>query len=286
LGTSFDDGPLPEQVTLNNFLVQNNEKTTHFLIGVNMLAHPDILQITLDQGHDIAVHTWTHPQMTTLANIDIVAQLGWSVELIRNSTGGKIPRYWRPPTGDSDERVRAIAKEIFGLTTVIWNHDTYDWSLTQAGGVTPPEIHANYTQWLAGSKSPGLVILEHVLSTGSVQAFMDAYPLIKPAGWKTGSLIKLVGDGSAFQTGVTADVVNTVTVIRPSTTGVTILAPPATSSPTVLPAPASTSIVTVKPSGTSAPAASPSGNGAAAMPARIFGSAGVVVLTYLFSFLL
>ena len=43
--------------------------------------------------------------------------------LIHNSTGGRIPKYWRPPYGDSDNRVSAIAKEVFGLRTVIWNQE-------------------------------------------------------------------------------------------------------------------------------------------------------------------
>ena len=43
------------------------------------------------------------------------------MELIHNSTGGRVPRYWRPPYGDVDVRVRAIALEVFGLETVVWN---------------------------------------------------------------------------------------------------------------------------------------------------------------------
>ena len=72
---------------------------------------------------DIAIHTWTHPYMTTLSNLEIVAELGWTMAIIHDSTGGRIPAYWRPPFGDSDNRVNAIAKEVFGLTTVMWNRE-------------------------------------------------------------------------------------------------------------------------------------------------------------------
>ena len=72
---------------------------------------------------DIAVHTWTHPYMTTLSNLEIVSELGWTIEIIHDLTGGRIPVYWRPPFGDADNRVIAIAKEVFGLTTVIWNRE-------------------------------------------------------------------------------------------------------------------------------------------------------------------
>ena len=61
--------------------------------------------------------------MTTLSNEDVVAQLAWTMELIHNSTGGRVPRFWRPPFGDTDVRVSAIATEVLGLTTVVWNQE-------------------------------------------------------------------------------------------------------------------------------------------------------------------
>jgi peptidoglycan/xylan/chitin deacetylase (PgdA/CDA1 family) len=64
--------------------------------------------------------------MTTKTNLEVVGELGWTMELIHNSTGGRVPKYWRPPYGDSDMRVRAIAKEVFGLTTVMWNQEYVD----------------------------------------------------------------------------------------------------------------------------------------------------------------
>lgn len=62
--------------TLLGFLKQNNQIATHFMIGVNILQNPVQFQSTYDSGEDIAVHTWTHPYMTTLSNEDIVAQVG------------------------------------------------------------------------------------------------------------------------------------------------------------------------------------------------------------------
>ena len=61
--------------------------------------------------------------MTTLSNEDVVAQLAWTMELIHNSTGGRVPRFWRPPFGDTDVRVSAIAAEVLGLITVVWNQE-------------------------------------------------------------------------------------------------------------------------------------------------------------------
>lgn len=94
------------------------------MIGVNILNNPDeFTQAFSTNGDDIAVHTWTHPYMTTMTNEQVLGELGWTMEIIHNSTGGRLPRFWRPPYGDVDNRVRAIAKEVFGLTTIIWNQE-------------------------------------------------------------------------------------------------------------------------------------------------------------------
>lgn len=61
--------------------------------------------------------------MTSKSNLQVVAELGWTMELIHNSTGGRLPRYWRPPYGDTDTRVDAIAKEVFGLVAILWNQE-------------------------------------------------------------------------------------------------------------------------------------------------------------------
>lgn len=86
-----------------------------------MLAFPAELTTIINNGDDLAVHTWSHPYMTTQSNNEVLAQLGWTAELIHNSTGGKLPKYWRPPYGDSDMRTTAIAREVFGMTALHWN---------------------------------------------------------------------------------------------------------------------------------------------------------------------
>lgn len=196
--SSFDDGPLPPTTQLVQFFNSNNETTTHFMIGINIINNPQQFLAAFTSSHDIGVHTWTHPYMTTLSNLDVLGQLGWTIQLIHNSTGGRVPKYWRPPYGDSDNRVRAIAKEVFGMDTVIWNQDTGDWSLTVTGGTNPQAVQSSMQQWLTGPKSPGLIILEHELTPQSVAAFISAYPLIKGNGWNLQSLAQLYG-GRAYQ---------------------------------------------------------------------------------------
>lgn len=48
----------------------------------------------------------------------------------------------------------------------------------------------------SGSKSPGLIVLEHELTNGSVQSFMAAYPLIGQNNWTMKSVAELDGLGA------------------------------------------------------------------------------------------
>jgi hypothetical protein len=116
--------------------------------------------------------------MTTLTNEQVVAELGWTMQIIHDSTGGRVPRYWRPPYGDVDNRVRAIAYQVFGLTSMIWNRDTGDWKIS-SGGNTLAKVQDMFEEWLAGPRSPGLIILEHEIEGVDVTAFMSALPLIR-----------------------------------------------------------------------------------------------------------
>lgn len=99
-GLGFDDGPQDVSFTfslyylrsvillrlqasdiLMDFLKANGETTTHFMIGVNIIGWSKQFQTAVDNGDDIACHTWTHPYMTTLSNLELVGQFGWTMEV-------------------------------------------------------------------------------------------------------------------------------------------------------------------------------------------------------------
>ncbi|CCM04881.1 uncharacterized protein FIBRA_07075 [Fibroporia radiculosa] len=212
VGAGFDDGPLPPSTKLYSFLKQNNLHATHFMIGLNIVQYRTQFDIAVNTNEDdIAVHTWTHPYMTTLSNLQVLGELGWTMQIIHDLTGGRVPRFWRPPYGDSDVRVHAIALEVFGLTTIMWNYDTNDWAL-ESGGTSMAAIKKSLQKWYGGSKSPGLIILEHELSDQSVEAYIDAFPLIAQNGWDVESVVRLFGGAYKNTSGADAEVGGSILV--------------------------------------------------------------------------
>ncbi|KAG9120505.1 chitin deacetylase, partial [Ceratobasidium sp. 392] len=166
-GLSFDDGPSPYTPNLLNYLDAAGIKSTFFVVGSRAISRPEILQAEYMGGHQLSVHTWSHPSLTTLTNDQIIAELGWTKQAIKTITG-VTPNTMRPPYGDIDDRVRAISLAM-GLTPIIWtsanggSFDTNDWHIPS--GLSAAEVLNAFDKILdtAGTMSTGFIVLAHDL---------------------------------------------------------------------------------------------------------------------------
>lgn len=116
-GLSYDDGPSPYTPLVLDYLAVEELKASFFVVGSRVISRPEMLQLEYVAGHQISVHTWSHPPLTTLTNEQIVAELGWTMKAIKDVTG-VTPNTMRPPYGDIDDRVRAICTAM-GLTPIV-----------------------------------------------------------------------------------------------------------------------------------------------------------------------
>lgn len=98
-GLTYDDGPAFYTTELLAYLAQNQLKSTFFVVGSRVAQFPGLLQIEYMSGHQIAVHTWSHPYLTTQSNEQIIAELGWTMQVIKDVLG-VTPNFMRPPYGD------------------------------------------------------------------------------------------------------------------------------------------------------------------------------------------
>ncbi|GAA5991745.1 hypothetical protein JCM10908_001119 [Rhodotorula pacifica] len=188
-GASFDDGPSPYTPRLLNLLQQQNVQSTFFIVGSRAISRPAMVQAEYMLGHQLSVHTWAHSSLTTLSNEEIVAELGWTMKIIRDITG-VTPNTFRPPYGDIDDRVRYIALQM-GLRPIIWTvvngqvFDTRDWQI--AGNVvSATQAYNNFNSFLdhAVQTLPhGFIVLAHDLYQQSVDLAVDyVLPSVLNAG--------------------------------------------------------------------------------------------------------
>ncbi|KAG8854830.1 chitin deacetylase [Serendipita sp. 411] len=204
-GLSFDDGPSPDTPRLLDYLSSQNLHTTFFVVGSRAISRQDILQAEYMQGHQLSVHTWSHPALTTLTNDQIIAELGWTAKVIKEITG-VTPNTFRPPYGDIDDRVRAIGRAM-GMTAIIWseasnhvdNFDTNDWHIG-AGTVSASGVIASFENILqdATNLNSGFIVLAHDLYQQSVDLAIgyilpDALARTNPK-FKLMSIIECLGE--------------------------------------------------------------------------------------------
>lgn len=183
-GLNYDDGPFNiagdealdkwAEPELYNYLAKtDDQKATLFYIGSNVATYPQAAVRALNNGHVLCVHTWSHPQMTTQTNEQVVAELYWTLRAIKEATG-ITTKCWRPPFGDVDDRVRAIAWQM-GMQTILWDEDTNDWDMPGDGGgnLAPSKVDSYFEGWIDARKSGkdnkhGHIILEHELNNSTV----------------------------------------------------------------------------------------------------------------------
>ena len=155
----------------------------------------DALADSYADGHQIAVHTWSHPYLTSLTNAEIVAELLWTRQIIYDILGVE-PAYMRPPYGDIDNRVRYICN-MLGFKVVIWDFDTEDWMIDN--GLTAESVisgfESNVTNvFMASSATTGFITLEHEMYNYTVAAAEPMLTFGIQAGLKPMSVAQCVGD--------------------------------------------------------------------------------------------
>src|SRR5947209_4661218 len=67
LDTTFDDGPDPRYTPQIVAILQRyHVPATFFMMGSQVVRHPDIVKMVARDGFQIGNHTFTHPDLTSL----------------------------------------------------------------------------------------------------------------------------------------------------------------------------------------------------------------------------
>jgi peptidoglycan/xylan/chitin deacetylase (PgdA/CDA1 family) len=231
-GVSFDDGPGPYTGELLKYLDEKSVKATFFVVGSRVIERPAILIEEYMSGHEISVHTWSHRLLTTLTNEQIVAELGFTREAIKQVLG-VTPTTMRPPQGDIDDRVRAISLAM-GLVPIMWTStptagkfDTNDWQVA-AGLVTGEQSYQTFQSILGNASllDTGFIVLQHDIHYSAVQLAtgytLDAalkhdpkftlQPIGQCSGYPTADLYVETTTNATFPSNATKDSVNGVAI--------------------------------------------------------------------------
>lgn len=127
IALTFDDGPdsyYTERIL--EVLKEHGIKATFFLIGNNIENYPDVVKKIVEDGHVIASHTWSHPNLGKANEEQIISEIKNTENIVENYTGEKM-RLLRPPWGVVSDDVLRLAQDM-DYKVVNWNVDSNDWS--------------------------------------------------------------------------------------------------------------------------------------------------------------
>ncbi len=121
IALTFDACPtsLPDEYDeqVIDVLLREKVPATLFLSGRWVEKHPEQARYLAGKPQfEIAAHSYYHPHLLEKPDDRVLREMKRTQSIIRKTTG-KIPKYFRPPFGEVDERVARIAAAA-GLTTI------------------------------------------------------------------------------------------------------------------------------------------------------------------------
>ena len=100
-------------------------KCTFFLVNIWVEDYPDLAREIVLRGHEIGLHSVSHPHFTQITEDQIKKELAGNYNLIWETTGYS-PCLFRPPYGDYNNKVIRLASEG-GYECIQWSVDSLDW---------------------------------------------------------------------------------------------------------------------------------------------------------------
>ncbi len=184
IALTFDDGPGPETEKVLEILREHDIHATFFVVGRRARGHKQDVRDMAAQGHEVANHTWNHPEPGAISDAALAKQFDRSTKLITELTG-RPPRFARTRGGKySSATLDNLTGR--GLILVLWNIHSNDVEPSPS----PEQIVRNATSG-AGA---GSIILMHETNPNTVEALPEILDALKRKGLHPVTLSQLLAD--------------------------------------------------------------------------------------------
>ena len=178
----YENGFTP---TILDTLKQHQVPAAFFLVGNYLERNPELVQRMVQEGHIVGNHTWSHPDMSQMADLQAFAGELEQVETkFREITGQELPRYYRPPQGIYSEENLQQAQEL-GYHTVFWSLAYVDWN-----NDAQPTAQEAFSKLLPRTHN-GAVVLLHATSQTNAAILDELLTRWEEAGYRFASIEEL-----------------------------------------------------------------------------------------------
>lgn len=180
---TFDDGPGADTPQLLDILKAEKVPATFLLVGKSVATYPDTVAREVKEGHSIGAHTWSHPELTKLADAGIVNEVNSTVEAISKAAPDAKVTFTRPPYGAFDPRVTSVLESL-QHAAVLWDVDTLDWKNRDPNAVL---------QKVKEQVKPGSIILMHDIHPTTIQAVPEVIKYLHSEGYTLVTVPEMFG---------------------------------------------------------------------------------------------
>lgn len=178
---TFDDGPTPTNTReILKILKNNNIKATFFVIGQNQEIYKEIV----DQGHEIAIHTYTHDYKEVYASVDAFFKDLYRLRDAIKQKTGKDPKVTRFPGGSSTTRAsKALKQQIIArLTKEGYVYQDWNCDSTDASGNKVP-VEKLVKSSFCNVREVNLLMHDSYAKTTTVQALQQIIDTYRKNGY-------------------------------------------------------------------------------------------------------
>jgi peptidoglycan/xylan/chitin deacetylase (PgdA/CDA1 family) len=135
-------------------------------------------------GHELANHSYTHPNFRTIGDDQIIDEINRTEALIGQVAGVSAKPGFRFPYGARDGRTRAVVAAL-GYTSVFWTLDSLD-------SVGPPKTPQFLIDRIVKSTVNGSIILVHVGSASTAAALPAVLTTLTERGLRLVTMTELL----------------------------------------------------------------------------------------------
>jgi len=170
-----------------DILDKHQVKTTFFLVNIWLKDYPDMARLIAKKGHEIGMHSTTHPHFTQLSEGQMEQELKDNFQMIQEITGQK-PVLFRPPFGDYNNTVIRTIDNL-GFKTIQWSVDSLDWK----------DLSAEQIQERVLNKiKPGAIVLFHNDGKNTPEALDPILTTLEKEGYKIVPISELLLKGDYY----------------------------------------------------------------------------------------
>ena len=165
-------------------LRDKNVPAAFFVTKPYIKENPELIRRMVDEGHIVGNHTVRHKSSPSLSCEEIAQELAGVCQYFKELIGHEIPRFFRPPMGEYNQRVlEAVANQ--GYATIFWSFAYADWLVDKQPGAAT--AHKKVTEGLHN----GAIILLHAVSSSNAEAMGDIIDTAREMGYEFKCLSQL-----------------------------------------------------------------------------------------------